>query len=144
MAKKNKKSQDTENQSSVNQHNPRRFQVQFDIEYGGTTINKHGKSQTVPDMNLTVRQLLTNHSRGLSNDRHTKDPLYFDVQIPKITDITDVEAYRESLQYKMDEVNKFIEDEIKEKDSKKIPEQNFKKPGEQLDIEDEAKNNPTT
>lgn len=132
-----------ENQHSVNQpfqHLNNRFQIQFDFDYKGTTNKKTGKSQTVPDLNLTVRQLLTNHSRGLSNDRHEKKPLYFDTIIPQIKDMTDVEEYRETLQHQINEVNNFINEEKNKQTD--IPEENYKKPGEQLDLEDEAKNNP--
>lgn len=139
-----KKSQSSQNQNSVNQDKPRpprRFQIQFDIEYGGTQNEVSGKSQTVPDMNLTVRQLLNNHTRGLSNDRHMKDPLYFDIQIPKITDITDVESYRDHLEHQMSEVNTFIEKEeaetIRQKNQEKAEQLQKQKITNQLDIETE-------
>lgn len=119
---KKKETKKSENQASVNQSEeqklehlkrpePPRFAVQFDIAYGNTYIKKDGKSQTFPDMNLTVRQLLKNHTRGVSNDAHIKDPLYFDVQIPKITDITDVHEYKAYLKDMLDKTEAFLHDE---------------------------------
>jgi len=120
--KKAKNSQNIENQESVNKRP--RIQVQFDIDYEPHAKNPKGKSQTVPDLNLTVRQLLHNHSRGLSNEKDMKQPLYFDVKIPKITDITDVEEYRENLNNKIQEVDAFIKQEEENR---------------QLDLEEEIK-----
>ena len=54
-------------------------------------------SETVPDMSITVRQLLENHSRGKESTVEVRKPLYFEVPIPTINDITDVNAYREQL-----------------------------------------------
>lgn len=139
--KETKKSENAENQQSVNQTEndlrntpePSRFAVQFDVSYGGVYVKKDGKSQTVPDMNLTVRQLLQNHTRGLSNDRHIKDPLYFDIQIPKIQDITDVHEYKTYLKDMLDKTEQFLEEEKKRQEEEKEP-----KPGYQLRIDQEA------
>lgn len=143
--KETKKSKNAENQQSVietekdvrnnNRPEPSRFAVQFDVSYGGVYVKKDGISQTVPDMNLTVRQLLQNHTRGLSNDRHIKDPLYFDIQIPKIQDITDVDEYKTYLKDMLDKTEAFLAEEKKRQEEEKKP-----KPGKQLDIEEEAEN----
>jgi hypothetical protein len=54
-------------------------------------------SLTVPDLTLTIKQLLTNHSRGISSDVTHNEPLYFDTEIPIINDITDLDAFRQDL-----------------------------------------------
>lgn len=54
-------------------------------------------SLTVPDLTLTIKQLLTNHSRGISSDVNHNDPLYFDTEIPIIDDITDLDAFRQDI-----------------------------------------------
>jgi len=54
-------------------------------------------SMTVPDMTLTVKQLLHNHTRGIHSDVSHNEPMYFDSEIPIIDDITDLIAYREDL-----------------------------------------------
>lgn len=143
--KETKKSKNAENQQSVNQTEndlrnrpePSRFAVQFDVAYGGVYVKKDGVSQTVPDMNLTVRQLLKNHTRGLSNDRHIKDPLYFDIQIPKIQDITDVDEYRSYLKTMLRSTEEFLAAEKKKKEEE---EQKEEAKNKQLRIDEEAEN----
>lgn len=104
--------------SSVKQHEThQRYRVQFDFGYKGSKGKKMDPtSKTVPDMNLTIRQLLENHTRGKTNEVQVKQPLYFEVDIPTITDITDVDNYRNQLKTQLDKVNAFIkEDEEKSK-----------------------------
>ena len=134
-----KKQQNAKNQEDVNKPH---FQVQFDITYGGTYITKSGESLTVPDMNLTVRQLLTNHSRGLSNDRHLKTPIYFDYKIPKIKDMVDVQEYREYLNTHIASVEKFIKDNKKLEEEKKAAAEKAKYKQMSIDeeIEKDSKN----
>lgn len=126
-----------------------RIQVQFDIEYGGTPgTSLKGKSDTVPDLNLTVRQLLQNHTRGTGSEVHVSEPIYFDQEIPTITDITDVEVYKESLQERLTQVNAFIvadkekadAERLKEEATKKDKSQNQKdlQAGRQMRLDDEA------
>lgn len=54
-------------------------------------------SLTVPDLTLTIKQLLTNHSRGISSDVGHNEPMYFDTEIPIINDITDLDAFRQDI-----------------------------------------------
>ena len=54
-------------------------------------------SLTVPDLTLTIKQLLTNHSRGISSDVGHNEPMYFDTESPIINDITDLDAFRQDL-----------------------------------------------
>lgn len=104
--------------------NRSRIQIQFDIDYDPFQSNITGDSQTVPDLNLTVRQLLTNHSRGLTNGNHEKSPLYFDYKLPKINDLTDVQEHKNYLLERIEVVNQFIADEKADK-------------AKQLDLEEE-------
>tara|TARA_B110000483_G_C18198178_1_gene543991 strand:- start:2554 stop:3030 length:477 start_codon:yes stop_codon:yes gene_type:complete len=126
-----------------------RIQVQFDIEYGGTPgTNPKGKSDTVPDLNLTVRQLLQNHTRGEGSEVKVSEPIYFDQEIPTITDITDVEEYKEQLKDRLDQVNQFIvadkekADQIKAEQkaaqNKKIQTKKDLQRGQQMRLDDEA------
>lgn len=130
-----------------------RIQVQFDIEYGGTEgIKLTDKSNTVPDLNLTVRQLLQNHTRGENNTVNVSEPVYFDQEIPTILDITDVEGYKEQLQERLEQVNKFIVEDKEKAESEKLKQEAIEKDkkqlnkdlqrGKQLRIDEEAKNNP--
>ena len=46
-----------------------RFRVQFDFEYKGDPGKlMSSEIKTVPDMTLTVRQLLSNHTRGINSE----------------------------------------------------------------------------
>lgn len=95
-----------------------RFQVQFDLSYDGAPgIEPKGESQTEPDMNLTVRQLLVNYSRGYNSEHLEKTPLYLDIKIPQIKDITDVQVYKQKLIEQVESINQFLEEEAREKEA---------------------------
>lgn len=92
----------------------KRFAIQFDLTYHGSK----GKSMddtkvTVPDMNLTVKQILQNHTRGVDGKETIRQPLYFETEVPTISDITDVYAYKEYLQQQAQRVQDFIDEETK-------------------------------
>lgn len=137
-SEKAKNMQNAENQESVKEqeNTSPSFQVQFDITYGnGTYVTKSGESLTVPDMNLTVRQLLNNHSRGLTNDQHLKEPIYFDFKIPKIKDIVDVKEYRDYLKQHTKDVEDFLKKAEAEEKAK--AEAKEKEKYRQMKLEDE-------
>ena len=110
-----------------------RFSIQFDIEYGGDPGKKmDDKNLTTPDMNLTVRQLLENHTRGFDQNGNpitgVQQPLYFETYVPNMADMTDVDEYKKSLLTHLEEVDEFIkqeQDEAKQnkKDTKDTLEQ---------------------
>ncbi len=79
----------------MKRHNIR---TQFDPTYKGSKgeINNL-PSQTVPDMSLTVSELLQNHARGITNSVNTNEGQFFDTEIPKHDDITDVIEHKQSL-----------------------------------------------
>jgi len=101
-----------------------RIRVQFDIEYKGTPgdVNKE-KSLTVPDMNLTVRQMLDNYTRtGDPGPLSINEPMYFDMEIPTFEDFADVQAHREFLERQLEAAEEWIknnqdEQEILEEES---------------------------
>ena len=84
--------------------------------FKGETNNS--PSMTVPDMTLTVKQLLHNHSRGIHSDVSLNEPMYFDSEIPIIDDITDLIAYREDLKAR----EKALKLKIKQEHDQKIQE----------------------
>ena len=89
-----------------------RFRVQFDVGYRGTKGKVMSQEQnTVPDMSLTVRQLVENHTRGHDSNVHVQKPLYFDMEIPVFRDLTDAEAYKKHLESQIQSINGQIEDE---------------------------------
>lgn len=88
-----------------------RMRVQFDISYGGTKGKKmNADSDTIPDLNLTVRQLLENHTRGKGNEVEVRQPLYMEFPIPNLKDITDVKIYQEQVQLQLSNINQFIKE----------------------------------
>lgn len=114
--------------------NPRRrFSIQFDFDYGGDPGKVvEGESETVPEMNLTIRQLLQNHTR-IDDKVQVKQPLYFETTIPTIRDITDVEHFRDELKRKYDETVAFLAHEQEEKEK---AEKQKATDGQQLSITD--------
>lgn len=95
-----------------------RYRIQFDFEYHGTPGKEpEGESLTEPDMTLTIGQLLENHTRG--NELPEKPHIYFETEVPTIRDWTDVEKYKEQLERRLDEVTKFVEDEIEQAKAEK-------------------------
>ena len=88
-----------------------RIQVQFNIDYKGHPGQKmNPDSDTVPDMNLTVRQLLQNHTRGIDNKVEVKTPLYFDFPIPTINDITDLKDQLDIVKQQKDAILQFMDE----------------------------------
>ena len=89
-----------------------RLRVQFDITYKGHPgKTPKGVSDTVPDMTLSLGQLLERHSRG--RDIPMSEPLYFDTEIPTFSDLTDVDRYKEQLERRLEQTKQFIKDEQK-------------------------------
>lgn len=95
----------------------RRVAVQFEILYKGHQGKvMDGESETQPDMSISVRQLLARHSRGMSLPPD-REPLYFDMEIPQIRDITDVHEYKTLLESKLEQTKQFIEYEYNRQES---------------------------
>jgi hypothetical protein len=92
------------------------FRRQFNPQYkpDNGEINNL-PSKTVPNMSLTILQLLTNHSRGISSDIHHNEPQYFDTEIPRFDDITDAIEYKKQLADELKELDKTIKAEQKAK-----------------------------
>lgn len=94
----------------------RRIRVQFDIGYDGNPGKiMNGDSDTMPDMSLTVRQLLENHTRGKNSEVEVRQPLYFESEIPNLRDLTDIDQYKQRLQEQLADVNQFIAEEQQQK-----------------------------
>ena len=86
--------------------------VQFSIKIpnnDGKVFN--GESKTVPDMNLSLKQLLHHHTRTNGTMKiHT--PMYFETEIPNFQDITDVALYKQSLETRLKDVAEFYDEEM--------------------------------
>lgn len=128
-----------------------KYRIQFDFEYGGDPgKTMDGTVVTQPDMSLTVRQLLENHTRGVDSNVQERKPIYFDVPVPTITDITDVHEYRAHLKEKLMQTDTFIkqeqaeakEDTLKEEKAAKALKSKLAKErraNKQLDLEEQIK-----
>lgn len=116
----------------------RRLRIQFDIGYRGDQGKEMDPDgETVPDMALTVRQLLEDHTRGrTSGNVKIHEPLYFETEIPTLRDMTDVGKYRDMLNERLKDVNKFIEEERAEKEAKKAAKSKESKEGNKDHNED--------
>lgn len=96
-----------------------RYRIQFDFGYKGTPGKKVKEgSDTIPDLSLTIRQLLENHTRGMDGNVQVRKPIYLDTPVPNIQDITEVMAYRDKLNEMIEKTNEFIK---KEREAKKEP-----------------------
>jgi len=91
-----------------------KFKRQFDATYKGAPRRKMDDTvHTVPDQNLTIRQLLDRHSRGLPLGASQMQGEYFDTEIPRFEDLTDMVEYKKKLVKEHEALTKKIEAEQK-------------------------------
>jgi hypothetical protein len=72
---------------------------------------KPGKTMTVPDQNLTIAELLDRHSRGVSLGAPDLKGEYFDTEIPRYEDLTDMLQHKKDLIEQQIQLEKEIEQE---------------------------------
>lgn len=88
-----------------------KFMTQFTNYAGSPGIDVGNDSITKPDMHIGLKQLLINHSRGISSNVKVHPAEYFgDEPLPEIEDLVDAREYVEMLR----EREKAINEEIKE------------------------------
>lgn len=111
------------------------FRMQFDPNYKGAAGETSDKpSETVPDMSISIRKMLENHTRGTHSDVHVHEANYFETEIPRIDDITDLMLYREDLYERKAKIEEEIKaankarEELKNKQKVETPEQPEKPP----------------
>jgi CRISPR/Cas system-associated endonuclease/helicase Cas3 len=111
------------------------------------TPNYKGKKMsdellTIPDQTLTIRNLLDNHTRGIPLGVNTRVGEYFDTEIPRFDDLTDMIEYKRQLMERNKELNKLIREEKKEalEKLKKIPVQTDQELKEELLNNDKTAN----
>lgn len=76
-----------------------KFRTQFSDYKGHPGTKMDPSSQTVPDMNLSLRQLLDNYSRGIPTGAAFREGEYFeDEVIPQFDDLVDLQMARENLE----------------------------------------------
>lgn len=73
-------------------------------------------SLTEPDLNLSVRQLLANHSRGVNSPVKVYDPEYYQtednegIEVPIINDLTEYQDIKERLEESISEAKARLEE----------------------------------
>ena len=68
---------------------------------------------TLPDQNLSIRELLDRHSRGLPLGASQKQGEYFDTEIPRYDDLVDMMEHKKQLVREHKDLTKQIENEQK-------------------------------
>jgi hypothetical protein len=88
---------------------------QFNPNYKGVYFdNTPGKKITQPDQSLTIEELLRNHTRGIGVDQHYRNGEFFeDVEIPRFTDLTDIENHKNELIKQKEDLDQIIKEEKK-------------------------------
>lgn len=66
---------------------------------------------TIPDQNLSIRQLLDRHSRGLPLGASQNQGEYFDTEIPRFDDLVDMMQHKKNLVQEHKDLTKKIEKE---------------------------------
>ena len=113
------------------------------------TPNYKGKKMseelhTIPDQTLTIRDLLDNHTRGIPLGVNTRVGEYFDTEIPRFEDLTDMIEYKAQLMERNKEINKLIREEKKEalEKLKQIPVETDQELKERVSEETKNQKNP--
>ena len=94
------------------------FRTQFN-NYNDTGKTMDQELITQPDQNMSIRELLDKHSRGLPITAVEQKGEYFETEIPRFDDITDMMEYKKMLSQKHKELNKQIKKEQAEALAKK-------------------------
>ncbi len=63
---------------------------------------------TQPDMTMSIRDLLDRHSRGLPLTTNERKGVYFDTEIPRFDDLTDMLQYKQEFMDRNKSINKLI------------------------------------
>ena len=77
---------------------------------------------TVPDQNMSIKTLLDRHSRGLPLGVSEQKGEYFETEVPRFDDLTDMVAYKKELAKKHKELMKKADEEIAAKKAAAVPE----------------------
>lgn len=106
-----------------------KFRHQFEEKYKGSASDiKFGKSRTVPDLSLTINEMLEQHTRGQGLSVAIKEGHYFETVIPRLEDITDLNERRIELR----KIARELDDELRRQKKEKEQEN-------QLTIDDAIK-----
>lgn len=113
-----------------------RIRVQFCIDYpghAGKVMDEDGLTE--PDMSMTIGQMIQRHANGQTSPAGGT-PLYFETQMPTLTDFTDLEHYRDNLEQRLNHVNATITHE-KEEAQRRKEEEDAKKAAQAAQNQDD-------
>ena len=115
-----------------------KIRKQFSKKYKGKPWKgKPGKSITVPDQNLTIGELLDRHSRGVSLGVSDLKGEYFDTEIPRYDDLTDMLEHKKALVQQQLDLEKQIKEEQKQVTPSSIRDKSLKEESEVEDSQEE-------
>ena len=102
-----------------------------------------GKSMTVPDQNLTIKELLDRHSRGVPLGAPQLKGEYFDTEIPKFDDLTDALEYKKDLEKKKAKLEELLKSQQLNKIKAKAKPLNEESEVEDSQAENVSEDKPT-
>tara|TARA_Y100000588_G_C14266656_1_gene930238 strand:+ start:503 stop:898 length:396 start_codon:yes stop_codon:yes gene_type:complete len=85
-----------------------------------------GKTMTLPDQSLTIRELLEKHSRGVALGVPEVQGEYFDTEVPRYDDLTDMLNHKKALQEQQKELMKQIKKEQAAKKAASVRDKSLK------------------
>lgn len=104
------------------------IKTQFNPDYNGSNGKEMDPvSLTQPDQTLTIRDLLDRHSKGLALGVNNNRGEYFDTEVPRFQDLTDMLEYKQQLMERKKDLEKQIR---KEKAKQKKEEKEARAEGE--------------
>lgn len=115
------------------------FRHQYDPDYQPNKgSDNQDESVTQPDMTLSLRQIMKNHTRGVGLGVALKEGIYSDTDVRYFEDITDMVEHAEYLQEQAEIFNKEIEEQEKKRkeavrEAEKEKEEQESKPEEKVD-----------
>lgn len=107
-----------------------KFRAQFNPIDPSPGETNNDPSMTVPDQSLTIREIFKNHTRGIPFHGNLGEPMYYgDLELPSMTDLTDIDAARNNTAALMD-----VYSEVEKNVRKKHTEQPVQDKKNQLEI----------
>lgn len=94
-----------------------RFRTHYDPKPPKLVPNT-GESMTQPDMSLTVRQIMQNHTRGHGLGVSQREGIYSESEIPVFDDLTDMQTHLDHLKEQEEILTREIAQEKKKAQEK--------------------------
>mgnify|MGYP000692385051 CR=1 FL=1 len=84
-------------------------------------IIDYGPSKTVPDQNLTVKNLMERHTRGIGTGVTEREPIYLPdhLEVKRPQDLTEILEYKEELEQEAKRIQKIVDKELAEQEKQK-------------------------